>query len=220
MATEQPLQVSEIYNRLWGYEKPNLEPVLNNINVNCEYSIKRTVKNGKQENLKHKVKVMMIDGTEVNITYNQPAPIHYIESYLNDKLQNNYIYKFYKKGEEDELDKFDYIKLHQMGEPDILFAMATQPRDFEIGMTYEKFGYRYHYEERMEDRTVKFVYTIIKRTKSFIEYNKKMYRLINNEWEYDDLISNVKCKVKDDDDKGEIICKKGVGVPRKSIDWN
>ena len=24
MTTEQPLQVSEIYNRLWGYEKPDI----------------------------------------------------------------------------------------------------------------------------------------------------------------------------------------------------
>ena len=142
MTTEQPLQVSEIYNRLWGYEKPDIKPVLNEIfTERPEYKLKKAYI------------LKLPDGSRYTYTcdYYKSTSHYNLTNFLNDKRETNYLYKYYEEGQEEEVNEFKMFKKNIVR---TYYAIPYEKSYFKVGKRYKDY-----YDE---------YYTIIRKTKNFL----------------------------------------------------
>ena len=140
--TEQPLQVSEIYNRLWGYEKPDIKPVLNEI-----------FKKQPLYKLKKAYVLKLPDGSRYTYScnYHDPTDHNDLRNFLNDKRETNYLYKYYEEGNEKEVNEFKIPKNNIVR---TYYAIPYEKSYFQVGKRYKDI-----YDE---------YYTIVKKSKCFI----------------------------------------------------
>ena len=141
MTTEQPLQVSEIYNRLWGYEKPDIKSVLNDIKETPIYKLKKSFV------------LIQPDGSRYTYTCNshQLTDHQDLGNFLNDKRETNYLYKYYEKGQEEEVDEYEMPRRNIVR---TYYAIPYLKSYFQVGKRY------------IDEYDVE--YTIIRKSKKFL----------------------------------------------------
>tara|TARA_Y100000361_G_scaffold151232_1_gene168287 strand:+ start:556 stop:1140 length:585 start_codon:yes stop_codon:yes gene_type:complete len=152
--TEQPLQVSEIYNRLWGYEKPDIKPVLEDISK--KVNVCRL--------LRKAYDIKMLDGSryDFSIGYYDNMYKYELTNILNEERGTNQLYKFYKEGEEEELDDLDIRRNHQVR---TYYALPYEKSTFEVG---QRIKCGYDLSTMIYDTNHNNYYEITHKTKCFI----------------------------------------------------
>ena len=198
---------NEIYETLWGYENPQKKlklslDVINDADDNTKYNYQ--IYGDLRKNIKHSIKVMMMDGTsfiqKVNLDNRRGIIIKVIDMIKRKTgLTDAYGFKFFTKGEENECCFFE---LMDNKEPFNIFALPYLLPVFQVGMKCEKWGHTYHYDDRVEERNVKIIYEIVRMTKSNLWVDKRTYSLVNGDWigrfQNNDFASSIRCKYKNE----------------------
>ncbi len=128
------LAATDIYNRLWGFEKPDMSGALADIAL---------LEGLLAMDLVHRIKIYKPSGECYNITPpTRKAGEGYLKSLeraINEIEGETYNYTFYRKGTEEEITETDISAQLEAKDPVILFALASTPKPckFKNAMTYK-----------------------------------------------------------------------------------
>lgn len=128
------LSTTEIYNRLWGFEKPDMSGALADITL---------LEGLLAMDLINRVKIYKPSGECYNITpptrKSGEGYLKSLERAINEIEGVTYNYTFYRKGTEEEITETDISAQLEAKDPVILFALASTPKpcEFKVAMTYK-----------------------------------------------------------------------------------
>ena len=199
---------NEIFETLWGYENPQKKlklslDAINDANDNIKYYYQ--VWGDLRKNLKCSVKVMMMDGTSFIVktpVKNHTKIIDDVVDMVREKtnLDERYAFKFYIKGQEEEVDFYDLIADK---EPLNIFVLPYEVPYFQVGMKSYEWGTKFDVINgnyiKIWDKTIRYVYKITRMTKCNLWITRSTFDLIDDNtdrWKhrYGDDIEEGRCK--------------------------